>query len=929
MGISFWHEDQLQFIGLAKNAKGWTQLNGLLTAYSHGREQQPPVPRGLSDAWVIYPNLHKPIEDFREHEFLGIRPEHAARLWGKRVLDFPDRLVAWSPATFLSAEDHPAHCILRAIARNVLITALRPQDVARASDYLATPTELQERYASYPFLLENAERLLAETTIDFQASQEHNLRVFTGSAASDYKLLEKLAREGVRARYGTDHYEAIRRLDRELQIIQRQGYCAYFLISWDLIRYAGGAGYAHIGRGSGANSIIAYALRITDVDPLLLQLPFERFLNEFRASPPDFDIDFSHADRDDVLDYVFTRYGHEHAALLATYATFKGRSIIREVGKVYGLPKPEIDRIVAKPDATDLHPLSAEIFAAAPKLQGLPSHLGIHAGGVVISKRPLTEYTALRLMPKGVAITHFDMYHGEDWGFHKYDILSQRGLGHIKDAVNIIRQNQGRAVDIHATDAIMADPRVKAQLKSARCIGCFYVESPAMRQLLTKLRCDNYVQLVAASSIIRPGVSSSGMMGEYIRRHHDPASFTYLHPLFEQELGETYGVMVYQEDVMKIANAFAGLPLDECDVLRRIMSGKKAKGDTFERLQAKFFAGCRERGHAEALAKEVWRQISSFAGYSFCKAHSASYAVESFQSLYLKTYFPLEFMVAVINNFGGFYQTEYYVHEARMAGGEIQAPCINHSEYFTSIQGKTIYLGFVHLHGLERELARRIVRNRTEHGPFASLEDFTDRINIHPDQLDTLIRIGAFRFTGINKYELAWRKNALLRPDRSFTTSGQLFAPSVPSFSLPILETGAYDQTFDEIDILGFPLRSPFSLLADPSVLSTCVSAQNMGDHAGKSVTMVGYYVCRKPTRTKHGDLMAFGCWLDEAGQYFDTVHFPPILKKHPLHGKGIYRIVGRVMVEFDFATLEVFSCLLLPMLRDGRYGEGDLLPVQ
>ncbi|MEM1356951.1 MAG: DNA polymerase III subunit alpha, partial [Bacteroidota bacterium] len=609
-------------------------------------------------------------------------------------------------------------------------------------------------------------------------------------------------------------------------------------------------------------------------------------------------------------------------ALLATYATFKGRSIIREVGKVYGLPKSEIDRIIADPDASDLHPLATEIFAVAPKLHGLPSHLGIHAGGVVISKRPLTEYTALRLMPKGVAITHFDMYHGEDWGFHKYDILSQRGLGHIKDAVRIIQQNQGQGVDIHAVDTIMADPRVRAQLRSAHCIGCFYVESPAMRQLLTKLRCDNYVQLVAASSIIRPGVSSSGMMAEYIRRHHDPTCFTYLHPLFEQELGETYGVMVYQEDVMKIANAFAGLPLDECDVLRRIMSGKKAKGDTFERLRTKFFAGCEERGHATTLAQEVWRQISSFAGYSFCKAHSASYAVESFQSLYLKTYFPLEFMVAVINNFGGFYRTEYYVHEARMAGAEIAPPCVNHSGYLTNIEGQTVYLGFVHLHGLAKELAHRIVRNREGHGPFTSLEDFTDRINIHPDQLDTLIRIGAFRFTEVNKYELAWRKNALLQPDQSFEASGQLFGSTPLDFAIPQLEMGRYDQAFDEIELLGFPLCSPFSLLADPSELCAGVLAQEMATHAGNRITMIGYYVCRKPTRTKHGDLMAFGCWLDEAGHYFDTVHFPPVLKKYPIHGKGIYRISGRVMVEFDFATLEVFDCALLPLLRDERYGE-------
>ncbi|MEO0732966.1 MAG: DNA polymerase III subunit alpha [Bacteroidota bacterium] len=871
LGISFWHDGELQFVGLARNDRGWAQLNRLLTAYSHGGKATAPVPRGLTDVYLIYPRLHKPIERFREHEFLGIRPEHVNRLFGKHVLSFPDRLVAWAPATLHGAEDYNVHRILRAVAQNALLDNLGTKGVAKSTEVLLPPDELRRRYATHPFLLDNATRLLAATRIDLAPSDSHNLRVFTAQADSDYQLLEKLAREGIRRRYGPDHGEARRRLERELIVVRRQGFCAYFLIAWDLIRYANGAGYAYVGRGSGANSLIAYALGITDVDPLLLGLPFERFLNEFRASPPDFDIDFSHDERDDVLEYIFSRYGTDNAALLATYATFKGRSIIREVGKVYGLPKAEIDRIVADPHAPGLHPLAEQVLAVVPRLSGVPSHLGIHAGGVVISHRPLTDFTALELMPKGVAITHFDMYHGEDWGLHKYDVLSQRGLGHIKTAVRLVKENRGRAIDVHATERIMADPRVREQLRSARCMGCFYIESPAMRQLLSKLRCDNYLQLVAASSIIRPGVASSGMMAEYIRRHHDPASFDYLHPLFEQELGETYGVMVYQEDVMKIANAFAGLPLDECDVLRRIMSGKKDRDDSFARLEERFFTGCRERGHPEALAREVWRQISSFAGYSFCKAHSASYAVESFQSLYLKTYFPLEFMVAVINNFGGFYGTEYYVHEARMCGAEVEAPCINHSVYLTCIQGKRIYLGFVHLKGLRRELAERIVRNREAHGPFASLEDFAERVDVVPDQFDILIRIGAFRFTGVAKHELMWRKLGALRPT---AVADQLFAPPAVEFTLPELTVGSLDQAFDEMELLGFPLCSPFSLLAEADA-ERGVLARELKDYVGREVTMLGYYVCRKPTRTKQGKLMGFGTWLDREGQFFDPVLFP------------------------------------------------------
>jgi len=368
--------------------------------------------------------------------------------------------------------------------------------------------------------------------------------------------------------------------------------------------------------------------------------------------------------------------------------------------------------------------------------------------------------------------------------------MSQRGLGHIKDAVQLIKDNQGQSIDVHEVGKIMNDKQVQAQLQSGHCIGCFYIESPAMRGLLTKLQCADYVHLVAASSIIRPGVAKSGMMREYIKRFHQPNSFKYLHPIFEEHLSETYGVMVYQEDTMKIIHHFAGLPMDECDVLRRIMTGKRYEGDTFQKLQTKYYANCQAKGYSEALAKEVWRQVESFSGYSFCKAHSASFAVESFQSLFLKTYYPLEFMVAVINNFGGFYKTEYYFHEARMCGAQLHITCVNHSDYLTTIIGKDIYVGFVHLHQLEQKLAYQIVDERYNGGRFESLLDFVNRVKISTEQLEILIRIGAFQFTGKNKYELMWEKNAVFNPKQKWESTGLLFADETEQFQLPDLQEG-------------------------------------------------------------------------------------------------------------------------------------------
>jgi len=446
-------------------------------------------------------------------------------------------------------------------------------------------------------------------------------------------------------------------------------------------------------------------------------------------------------------------------------------------------------------------------------------------------------------MPKGFPITHFDMYGAEDIGFHKFDILSQRGLGHIKDAVDLVAQNKGKAIDIHRVDQIKKDPKVKVQLSSGQCTGCFYIESPAMRGLIKKLRCDNYIQLVAASSIIRPGVAKSGMMKEYIKRFHHPESFEYLHPIFEEQLNETFGVMVYQEDVLKIVHHFADLDLNESDLLRRIMTGKRKNSDTFFRLKKKFFDNCEKRGYSHQLSEEVWRQIASFSGYSFSKAHSASFAVESFQSLYLKTYFPIEFMVAVINNFGGFYRTEVYVHEARMAGANINAPCVNKSTYLTNVYGKDIYLGFIHMHSFERKTAHAIIRERGIRGPYKDLDDFVKRVSIGREQLDLLIRIGAFRFTALNKYELMWEKNAVYSPVVKHNGTGFLFDSVKEDFRLPVLQEGPHDQAFDEIELLGFPLSDPFKLLV--SSFRGSVDASDLLLHLGRTITILGYFITK------------------------------------------------------------------------------------
>jgi DNA polymerase-3 subunit alpha len=531
--------------------------------------------------------------------------------------------------------------------------------------------------------------------------------------------------------------------------------------------------------------------------------------------------------------------------------------------------------------------------------------------------------------PKGFPTTQFDMVVAEDIGLHKFDILSQRGLSKIQDALALVRRNHKNAepFDIRDLQRFKEDEKVKDLLRNGKATGCFYVESPAMRMLLTKLRVDTYLGLVAASSIIRPGVSNSGMMREYILRFTDPSKRKDAHPVMLEIMPDTFGVMVYQEDVIKVAHYFAGLTLGEADVLRRGMSGKFRSRDEFKRVENQYFNNCRERGYTDELASEIWRQIESFAGYAFAKGHSASYAVESYQSLYLKAHYPLEYMVATINNFGGFYRTEFYVHEARKNGGTIEPPCVQYGDYPTIVEGTTIYLGFVLLHGLDQNIGVEIAKIREEGGLFTDLADFIARVPAGIEQVSLLIRIGAFRFTGIAKQTLLWEAHHMLKGRTTkdvVTAVPSLFKGTTQNhdYKVPLLTQTRLEEAFDQIELLGFPLCNPFEL-ADEEIEQGTTSLE-LSSKLGHFVIAYGYLVTVKDTKTSKGERMNFATFLDENGDYMDSVHFPNIAKQFPFRGKGLYKIQGRVTEEFGFFSIEASALYKVSMIPDPRY-EDDM----
>jgi DNA polymerase III alpha subunit len=438
-----------------------------------------------------------------------------------------------------------------------------------------------------------------------------------------------------------------------------------------------------------------------------------------------------------------------------------------------------------------------------------------------------------------------------------------------------------------------------------------------MRGLLKKLHCDNYISLVAASSIIRPGVAKSGMMREYINRFHHPQSFTYLHPVMKEQLEETYGVMVFQEDVLKVCHHFAGLDLADADVLRRAMSGKFRSKNEFQRIIDRFFENCHTLGRPDETAREVWRQIESFAGYSFSKAHSASYAVESFQSLYLKAHYPLEFMVSVINNFGGFYRTWVYVNEARRCGGHIELPCINKSLEETTIYNDHIYLGFNLVANLEHDFQRQLVTERLHGGEFKSLEDFLLRVAIGIEQLVLLIRLGALRFIAKPKMQLLWEAHMLLNKSTK-SIPNRLFDVPSKKWELPNMEQSLVEAAYDEIEFLGFPVTMSWFDLLQTNFRGE-VLANDLTDNVGKTVRMVGLLVTIKYVSTSKRELMHFGSFLDHSGEFFETVHFPQSLKNWPFSGHGVYLILGKVVSEFGHPSVEVEKLAKLPVKGDPR----------
>ena len=509
-GAEVRNEDRFLYILLAKNMAGFAAINRFLSEFVAEKKPFPPEAdshpelHNNSDLYVIYPLQGKAAEALLPNERIGVLPAETFKLTAYAPGLLAQKFVVRQPVSFQDKAHYNLHRLLRAIQHNTLLSKLPPEAQGSPDEMFVPPAALLQAFKLYPGIVTNSYRLLESCSIEMDFKQDKNKAYFTASKEDDRILLAKLAQDGFLRRYSRRNKTAAERMQKELKIINDLGFNAYFLINNDIVQYAKTRGFYHVGRGSGANSIVAYCLGITDVDPIELKLFFERFLNPERTSPPDFDIDFSYTDRDEIMDYIFKRYGRQHVAICGSYSTFRHDAAMHELGKVFGLPPEEIKAVQAMQAPQDhIHRL---IFRYAALLKGFPNIMSIHPCGMLITEQPITHYGVCFLPPKGFTGLQLDMFVAEDIGINKFDILSQRGLGHIRECLQLIKQNRGVDVDITDIKKFKEDKEVKTQIREAHTIGCFYIESPAMRQLLKKLRCDDYITLVAASSIIRPGV---------------------------------------------------------------------------------------------------------------------------------------------------------------------------------------------------------------------------------------------------------------------------------------------------------------------------------------------------------------------------------------------------------------------------------------
>ena len=832
----------------------------------------------------------------------------------------------------------------------------RPQEPGTAR-HLLSPAEADRLWRPFPQLLAANRRLAADCRLDLTLGEPRFPVPDLPPGETAYGRLYRLCHEGLARRYGTPPRAAVRRLAEELDLIDRLGFTPYFLLVADIVGFARSRGIPTVGRGSGASSIVSYVLGITNVDPVRYRLAFERFLHPARRDCPDLDVDLCWVRRDEVIEHVYRAYGAERVAMISTHCTLGPRSALREAARAYGIGPAEVDRLSrlvpreaagsvtealrTSPRARGVdwgrEPL-ATALAQADRLAGLPDHLGVHPGGMVIADTALTDYLPLEPAAKGIVVSQYEMHAVEAVGLVKMDLLGNRALTEIADCVALVAATNGEPPAVEPPPD--GDPAVAGLIECGDTLGVFQLESPGMRNLLRMMRARSLDETIAAVALIRPGPGGSGMKEAYVRRARGLDPPRYLHPRLEPLLAGSHGVLLYEEDVMATAALLADWTLAEGDLFRRALLGAR-RAEEREPVGRAFLARCAERGLDEPTARAAWAELERFGAYAFCKAHAAGYGVLAYQAAYLKAHWPAAFAVALLANHAGMYATWVHVADAQRRGVRFRLPCVNASQSEAGLEpggdavSGPVRLGLARVRDLSGRTRATLLASRVADGPFASLADLLGRARPSLPEALSLIAAGACDALGGTRAGLRCEAMATHERYRGVEDEGvfrvrrsPLAVPELPEFDWHRLRRLEWRAL--ELGILCHPCEVAAADLLPPGEGPWGVAERRRARAAlgftpvcdleravGRRVRVVGVMAAARRVATARGDRMLF-LTLDDGTGLAECTLFPEAYRRAAARLGGFGPFVAEGRVESAYGAVTVSAERVEPWAQPG-----------
>jgi DNA polymerase-3 subunit alpha len=915
----FYYKPRVDKELLSKYNEGLIALSGCLKGEIAAHANRGEMKKAIQSA-EEYQKIFDDRRFFIEMQNNGVENQ---LLVNDRLLEIGHQLslpvVATNDCHYLHRKDAKAHEILLCIQTGKTLQDSDRMKFSSDEFYFKSPQEMADLFQNTPEAISHTVEIAEQCNLELRFEEKHIPRIVVPSGESLDSYLEKLSRMGLEKKL-ISHQEEIgfkersvkysARLEEELSIIESMGYSGYFLIVADFIHFAKNKGIpVGPGRGSAAGSLVAYALNITDLDPIEYDLIFERFLNPGRkSSMPDVDVDFCIEGRDEVIQYVTDKYGKENVAQIITFGKMQARAVIRDVGRVMDLPYAEVDRIAKlipsiplnisldqalnqEPQLKELikkDPRVESLFTIAKSLEGLTRHASTHAAGVVISNKSLMEYLPLYRGQNGELMTQYPMKEVETIGLVKFDFLGLKTLTVVNHAIQLIEKNHG--VKIELSQIPLDDPKVFELLGLGSTLGIFQLESSGMRDLLIKLKPENFKEIIALVALYRPGPLKSGMVDEYIKRKHGKETIRYDLPELKEILIDTYGVIVYQEQVMRIASSLSHFSLEDADILRRAMSKKDPK--EMEMQKEKFLVGAKKNRINQAKAEKIFDLMAKFAEYGFNKSHSAAYALIAYQTAYLKAHYPLEFMAALLTSeVQNADKILKYIAECREIEIKILPPDINESDKNFTVVGNQIRFGLAAVKNVGDAAIDAIMMERGEKGKFKSLFDFCYRVDLRKVNrrvIESLIKCGAFDFSKAHRSQMLTVSGELLEQSQSAQKR-----KGEPQLSMLINRSREIEEEYPDIDefpenqlitfekeTIGFYIsRHPLSRYQEEIKKQTNLDTSSLSKlQNGVEVKICGLVSGLKEIVTKKGDRMAF-LTLEDMNGFVEVILFPEVFK--------------------------------------------------